>query len=38
MSKLKCYCGHVIVDQANNLSYSADYLPDEMNLRPSVKK
>lgn len=29
MSKLSCYCGHVIADQANNLSYRADYLPDE---------
>jgi hypothetical protein len=28
MSKLKCNCGHVIADQANNLSFRADYLPD----------
>jgi hypothetical protein len=29
MSKLKCLCGHTIVDQANNLRYKADFLPDQ---------
>lgn len=29
MSKLYCVCGHVIVDQRNNLPYKAKFLPDE---------
>ena len=28
MSKLKCLCGHTIVDQANNLSYKGYIIPD----------
>lgn len=29
MSKLKCRCGHIIVDQTDNLTYKADILPDQ---------
>ncbi len=28
MSKLKCSCGHIIIDQADNLKYKAYLLPD----------
>lgn len=30
MSKLKCECGYVIVDQSDSLSYKADLLPDKL--------
>ncbi len=29
MSKLRCKCGHTIVDQANNLPYKGQILPDQ---------
>jgi hypothetical protein len=29
MSKLKCVCGHVIVDQTDHLPYKADLIPDK---------
>jgi len=28
MSKIRCECGHVIVDQTDNLQYKADIIPD----------
>ncbi len=31
MSKLKCICGHNIVDQTDFLSYKAEYFSDEDN-------
>jgi hypothetical protein len=29
MSKLRCLCGHIIVDQSDNLPYKAYFVPDE---------
>jgi hypothetical protein len=29
MSKFLCDCGHVIIDQTDNLSYKADFIPDQ---------
>jgi ssDNA-binding Zn-finger/Zn-ribbon topoisomerase 1 len=29
MAKLQCICGHIIVDQTDNLPYKAYFLPDE---------
>jgi hypothetical protein len=28
MSKIKCFCGHIIVDQTDNLPYKAHYFAD----------
>ncbi|MDQ2772629.1 MAG: hypothetical protein M3Y54_19260 [Bacteroidota bacterium] len=30
MSKLGCECGHIIVDQTEDLPYKADYIPDKL--------
>src|SRR5712692_743036 len=29
MSKMECFCGHLIVDQTDNLPYKAQYFPDQ---------